>query len=93
MWGSNHPLTRPLAAWPFAAAPLHHCRCSIINRERSAKAYRVLPYYVARFICDMPLRVGQGLLFGGHTLGCLQRLSFCFKASEASYVAALLLFY
>ena len=22
------------------------------------------PYYLARFICDMPLRVGQGLLFG-----------------------------
>ncbi|KAL4452063.1 hypothetical protein ABPG75_007725 [Micractinium tetrahymenae] len=36
----------------------------IINRERASKSYRVLPYYVARFICDMPLRVGQGLLFG-----------------------------
>lgn len=36
----------------------------IVNRERAGKAYHVLPYYLARFITDMPLRVGQGLLFG-----------------------------
>ncbi|PSC71035.1 ABC ATP-binding isoform 2 [Micractinium conductrix] len=36
----------------------------IVNRERTNKAYRVLPYFLARFICDVPLRVGQGLLFG-----------------------------
>lgn len=29
-----------------------------------ADRYHVLPYYVARFMCDVPLRVGQGLLFG-----------------------------
>lgn len=34
------------------------------GRERAGKAYHVLPYYLARFICDIPLRVGQGLLFG-----------------------------
>lgn len=34
------------------------------GRERAGKSYHVLPYYLARFICDMPLRVGQGLLFG-----------------------------
>lgn len=36
----------------------------IINRERAGKAYHVLPYYLARFICDLPLRIAQGLLFG-----------------------------
>ena len=35
----------------------------VINRERSSKAYHVLPYYIARFICDMPLRIFQALLF------------------------------
>ncbi len=34
-------------------------------RERAGKAYHVLPYYLARSICDLPMRVGQGLLFGG----------------------------
>lgn len=37
---------------------------SVVNRERASKMYHVLPYYLARFICDVPLRVGQGLLFG-----------------------------
>ena len=37
---------------------------AVVNRERASKMYHVLPYYVARFICDMPTRVGQGLLFG-----------------------------
>ena len=37
---------------------------SVVNRERTSKMYHVLPYYCARFICDMPIRVGQGLLFG-----------------------------
>ncbi|KAG7673347.1 hypothetical protein Ndes2526B_g03213 [Nannochloris sp. 'desiccata'] len=36
----------------------------VVNRERSGKMYHVFPYYIARFICDIPLRVGQGLLFG-----------------------------
>jgi len=36
----------------------------VVNRERAGKMYHVLPYYLARFICDIPLRVGQGLLFG-----------------------------
>lgn len=36
----------------------------VVNRERSSKMYHVSPYYLARFICDVPLRVGQGLLFG-----------------------------
>jgi ABC-type multidrug transport system ATPase subunit/ABC-type multidrug transport system permease subunit len=36
----------------------------IVNRERAGKMYHVFPYYLARFICDIPLRVGQGLLFG-----------------------------
>ncbi len=34
------------------------------RRERAGKAYHVLPYYLARSICDLPVRVGQGLLFG-----------------------------
>lgn len=37
---------------------------SVVNRERASKMYHVLPYYFARFICDIPTRVGQGLLFG-----------------------------
>lgn len=36
----------------------------VVNRERAGKMYHVLPYYLARFVADMPLRVGQGLLFG-----------------------------
>jgi ABC-type multidrug transport system permease subunit len=36
----------------------------VVNRDRSSKMYHVLPYYLARFICDIPLRVGQGCLFG-----------------------------
>ena len=36
----------------------------VVNRERASKMYHVLPYYCARFICDIPLRVGQGVLFG-----------------------------
>ena len=36
----------------------------VVNRERAGKMYHVLPYYIARFVCDIPLRVGQGLLFG-----------------------------
>ncbi len=37
---------------------------SVVNRERASKMYHLLPYYFARFICDIPARVGQGLLFG-----------------------------
>jgi len=37
---------------------------SVVNRERASKMYHLLPYYLARFICDIPARVGQGLLFG-----------------------------
>lgn len=37
---------------------------SIVNRERAGKAYRVLPYYLARFATDLPERFVQGLLFG-----------------------------
>lgn len=37
---------------------------SVVNRERASKMYHVMPYYLARFICDIPVRVGQGLLFG-----------------------------
>lgn len=33
-------------------------------RERAGKSFHVSPYYFARFICDMPFRVGQGVLFG-----------------------------
>jgi hypothetical protein len=40
-----------------------------VQRERASKSYRVLPYYLSRFICDIPLRVGQGLLFGGWCQG------------------------
>lgn len=36
----------------------------VVNRERASKMYHVMPYYFARFICDIPLRVGQGVLFG-----------------------------
>lgn len=33
-------------------------------RERTSKAYHVSPYYLARFLCDLPLRLAQSLLFG-----------------------------
>ncbi len=36
----------------------------VVNRERASKMYHLLPYYMARFVCDIPLRVGQGVLFG-----------------------------
>ncbi|EFN55090.1 hypothetical protein CHLNCDRAFT_134988 [Chlorella variabilis] len=48
----------------FGALTTFSSEAGIIQRERSSKSYHVLPYYLARFICDMPLRVGQGLLFG-----------------------------
>ncbi len=34
-----------------------------MDRERAARAYRMLPYYLSRLACDTPLRVAQGLLF------------------------------
>lgn len=34
-----------------------------MDRERAARAYRMLPYYLSRLACDTPLRAGQGLLF------------------------------
>ncbi|KAL4441885.1 hypothetical protein ABPG77_003801 [Micractinium sp. CCAP 211/92] len=34
-----------------------------VDRERAARAYRMLPYYLSRLACDTPLRVAQGLLF------------------------------
>jgi hypothetical protein len=39
------------------------------RRERAGKSYHVLPYYLARFIVDVPLLVGQGILFGTSTIG------------------------
>ena len=49
----------PRTCSPDAAASFQ------VNRERAGKAYRVSGYYAARFICDMPLRITQTLLFGG----------------------------
>lgn len=48
----------------FASLNTFPAEAGIVNRERAGKSYHVLPYYLARLICDMPLRVGQGLLFG-----------------------------
>ncbi|KAL4445845.1 hypothetical protein ABPG77_009044 [Micractinium sp. CCAP 211/92] len=48
----------------FASLNTFPAEAAIVNRERAGKSYHVLPYYLARLICDMPLRVGQGLLFG-----------------------------
>lgn len=48
----------------FGALTTFASESGIIQRERASKSYHVLPYYLARFICDIPLRVGQGLLFG-----------------------------
>jgi ABC-type multidrug transport system permease subunit len=48
----------------FASLTTFPAERGVVNRERSAKAYHVLPYYLARFICDIPLRVVQALLFG-----------------------------
>ncbi|KAL4433910.1 hypothetical protein ABPG75_000351 [Micractinium tetrahymenae] len=36
-----------------------------VDRERAARAYRMLPYYLSRLACDTPLRVAQSLLFSG----------------------------
>jgi hypothetical protein len=70
---SSLPPSLPQPALPLAAPRLPQFGAlatfsmeqGIVNRERASKSYHVLPYYLARFICDMPLRVGQGLLFGG----------------------------
>lgn len=43
---------------PHPTPPIVHCR------ERTSKSYHVSPYYLARFLCDLPLRLGQSLLFG-----------------------------
>jgi hypothetical protein len=51
----------------FGALTTFASESGIIQRERASKSYHVLPYYLARFICDIPLRVGQGLLFGEYT--------------------------
>ena len=48
----------------FGAVQTFPSERGVVNRERASKQYHVLPYYLARFIADMPLRVGQGLLFG-----------------------------
>jgi ABC-type multidrug transport system ATPase subunit/ABC-type multidrug transport system permease subunit len=48
----------------FSALSTFPTERGVVNRERASKMYHVLPYYCARFICDMPVRVGQGLLFG-----------------------------
>lgn len=48
----------------FSALNTFPTERGVVNRERASKMYHVLPYYCARFICDMPVRVGQGLLFG-----------------------------
>lgn len=48
----------------FASLTTFPAERGVVNRERSAKAYHVLPYYLARFICDIPLRVVQAMLFG-----------------------------
>jgi ABC-type multidrug transport system ATPase subunit/ABC-type multidrug transport system permease subunit len=48
----------------FGALSTFSMERGIVNRERASKSYHVLSYYIAKFICDIPLRVGQGLLFG-----------------------------
>lgn len=48
----------------FSALNTFPSERGVVNRERQSKMYHVLPYYCARFICDIPIRVGQGLLFG-----------------------------
>jgi ABC-type multidrug transport system ATPase subunit/ABC-type multidrug transport system permease subunit len=48
----------------FSALNTFPTERGVVNRERASKMYHVLPYYCARFICDIPIRVGQGLLFG-----------------------------
>jgi ABC-type multidrug transport system permease subunit len=35
----------------------------IIQRERDVKSYRVLPYYLSKLICDVPLKALQGMLY------------------------------
>ncbi|GAB4815997.1 hypothetical protein N2152v2_003043 [Parachlorella kessleri] len=37
---------------------------AVVSRERAGRAHHIAPYYLARFVCDVPLRVGQCLLFG-----------------------------
>ncbi|KAI7840285.1 hypothetical protein COHA_006067 [Chlorella ohadii] len=48
----------------FASLNTFPVEAGIINRERTSKAYHVSPYYLARFLCDLPLRLAQSLLFG-----------------------------
>ena len=38
--------------------------CSMASLPPSGDPTCLQSYYVAKFICDIPLRVGQGLLFG-----------------------------
>lgn len=42
----------------------HPTPSTVHCRERTSKSYHVSPYYLARFLCDLPLRLGQSLLFG-----------------------------
>ena len=53
-----HGVHEPLL--PPAATP----RRALLRRERASHSFHILPYYLARFICEMPLRIAQGLVFG-----------------------------
>jgi ABC-type multidrug transport system ATPase subunit/ABC-type multidrug transport system permease subunit len=47
----------------FNALVTFSAEIGIIQRERDVKSYRVLPYYLSKLICDIPLRALQGMIY------------------------------
>ena len=49
----------------FNALLTFSAEIGIVQRERDAKSYRMLPYYMSKILCDMPLRFIQGMIYTG----------------------------
>ena len=49
----------------FNALLTFSAEIGIIQRERDVKSYRMLPYYMSKLLCDVPLRIVQGVIYTG----------------------------
>lgn len=49
----------------FNALLTFSAEIGIVQRERDVKSYRMLPYYMSKILCDMPLRFIQGMIYTG----------------------------
>jgi len=49
----------------FNALMTFSAEIGIVQRERDVKSYRMLPYYMSKILCDMPLRFVQGMIYTG----------------------------